>query len=61
LLAVYPGAEWWADDTAQAQLLAAYVRRKRFEARLFANALMGGGQADERIAPSDMLAMLGGI
>jgi hypothetical protein len=60
LLAVYPGAEWWADDTAQAQLLAAYVRRKRYEARLMAAALMGGGQS-EQVSPSDMIAMLGGV
>ncbi len=62
MLAIYPGALYWADDTAKAQLMAAYVRRKTWEAQLLARVLIGGGtKTDERIAPSAMIARVGGF
>lgn len=38
-LALWPEAAAWADEVAQARLMAAYVRRKRFEAKLMVAAV----------------------
>lgn len=62
MLAEYGGAEW-ADDVAQLQLTAAWVRRKKFEARLIANevgALFSGASGGERkMAGHELLGMAG--
>ena len=50
------------DDGAAERLLAAYVRRKRFEALLLASALTGGGQPQPRAQGGGfdrMMEMLG--
>jgi hypothetical protein len=61
LLAEYGGAEW-ADDMAQGQIVTAYIRRKRFEARLIAvevGRLFAGGGDKERMGGHELLAMAG--
>jgi hypothetical protein len=63
LLAEHGGAEW-ADQAAQMQLTGAYIRRKRFEARLIAvevGRLFAGSQgADKgRMPAHELLAMAG--
>ncbi len=60
-MATYPGAGW-VDDGAAERLLAAYVRRKRFEALLLAGALTGGGQPQRQAQGGGferMMEMLG--
>lgn len=64
MLSEYGGAEW-ADEQARTQLLAHWVQRKRFEARLIAvevSKIFGGdGEAggQERIQGHELLAMAG--
>jgi hypothetical protein len=62
-LAEYGGAEW-ADDMAHGQLVTAYIRRKRFEARLIANEVgrlfAGAQQGDKgRVPGYELLSMAG--
>jgi hypothetical protein len=62
--AVYPQAAEWVDDVAAARLLGAYVRRKRYEARLavaaFAESLTSAqGSGQERVSAVEMLGMFG--
>jgi hypothetical protein len=58
----------WLDDDAKLRLLAAYIRRKQFEARLLAIELadlFGAGSAgaggQQHIHASAMVAMIGGM
>lgn len=64
IAAEYGGAAW-VDEVAAGELLTAYVRRKRFEARLIAaevGRLFGGKekqQQQERVSSDDLLRMMG--
>ena len=62
MLSEYGGAAW-IDEMAAADLLLAYVRRKRFEARLIAaevGRLFGGkDKQKDRISADDMLDLMG--
>jgi hypothetical protein len=61
MLAEYAGAEW-ADSQAQMQLAMAWMRRKRFEARLIAvevGQLFAGGDDQQRMAGHELLGMAG--
>lgn len=60
ILAEY-GAPDWADDIAAGELVLAYVRRKRFEARLIASEVgrLFSKQEEAEVHPSQMLAMFG--
>lgn len=64
MLAVYAGAAW-ADDQAEAQLLAAWVRRKQFEARLIAievgRLFSGVGDTGSERVSADQLLNLAGV
>lgn len=61
MLAIYPGLA--ADATMQSRLVAAWVRRKQFEARLIAlevGKLFGGGEKPQpRVSEDELLAMMG--
>ena len=63
-MAEYGGAEW-ADDMAHGQLVTAYIRRKRFEARLIAvevGRLFAGSQgADKGRMPAHELLSMAGV
>jgi hypothetical protein len=63
MLAEWPAAAAWADAGAQSRLVAAWLRRKRIEARLIAaevgRLFAGAGDDHQRVSESDMLAMLG--
>ena len=59
MIAIYPGVD--GDVITQTRLLSAYVRRKRFEARLLAlevGKLFGGAQ-DDRVSADELLSMMG--
>jgi hypothetical protein len=62
MLAEYGGAEW-ADDIAQMQLVAAWVRRKRFEAKLVAvevgNLLAAATSGSKKVSGPELLSMAG--
>lgn len=61
MAAVYPRA-MWADETARVQLLSAYVRRTRAEARLLAAEVarvLFASQEAQEISSDAMLARLG--
>ena len=61
MLAEYGGAAW-ADDQAATQLLAAWLRRKQFEARLIAvevGKLFAGDTASGRVSGAELLSMAG--
>lgn len=62
IAAEYGGAAW-VDEVAAGELLTAYVRRKRFEARLIAaevGRLFGGKEKQqERVSSDDLLRMMG--
>ena len=62
MLAEYGGAEW-ADEIAQLQLTAAWIRRKKFEAKLIANEVgqlfAGTGQGNGRVSGHELLGMAG--
>lgn len=62
MIAEYGGAAW-IDEVAMGELLQAYVRRKRFEARLFAaeiGRLFGGKEKQpERVSSDELLRMMG--
>jgi hypothetical protein len=62
IVAEYGGAAW-IDEVAAGDLLLAYVRRKRFEARLIASEvgrLFGGREKQsERVSPDELLKMMG--
>jgi len=64
MLSEYGGAEW-ADELAQMQLTAAWVRRQKFAARLIANEvgkLFGGtqgGQGSGKVSGHELLGMAG--
>lgn len=64
LIAAEYGGAAWIDEVAAGELLTAYVRRKRFEARLIAaevGRLFGGRerQQQERISSDELLRMMG--
>ena len=60
ILAEY-GAAAWVDEVATGELVLAYVRRKRFEARLIASEVgrLFSKQEEAEVHPSQMLAMFG--
>lgn len=60
ILAEYGGAAW-VDEVATGELVLAYVRRKRFEARLIAAEVgwLFSKQEEAEVHPSQMLAMFG--
>lgn len=60
-LALWPEAAGWADEVARARLMAAYVRRKRFEAKLMVAAVAEAmaPTTRNRISPMEMLGKLG--
>lgn len=61
MLAAYHGAGW-ADEQAETQLLAAWVRRKQFEARLIAievGRLFAGTGEPERVSADKLLNLAG--
>jgi hypothetical protein len=62
MLAEYGGPEW-ADEIAQLQLTAAWVRRKKFEAKLIANEVgalfAGGSQGSGKVPGHELLSMAG--
>ena len=67
MLAEYGGAEW-ADELAQLQLAATWLRRKRFEAKLTANEVgrlfagsggQGQGKSGQAMAGHELLGMAG--
>lgn len=63
MAAVWPEAAAWADAIAASRLMAAYVRRKRFEAEIMLSAwggAMGNSHAGaNRVSTAEMLAMVG--
>lgn len=61
MAAVYPAARW-ADETARMQLLMAYIRRTRFEARLLAVEVartLFASKQEEEISSDAMLGLMG--
>lgn len=62
--AVWPDAAAWVDTGAALRLMAAYVRRKRFEAEIMLSVwggAMGNSRAGaNRVSAAEMLALVGG-
>lgn len=63
MIAVYGGADW-ADEQAKTQLMQAYSRRIRHEAKLQAieiRRLLFGetGNSNDRVTPDEMMQMAG--
>ncbi len=61
MAAVYPAARW-ADETARTQLLMAYIRRTRAEARILAVEVartLFPAKQEEEISSDAMLGLMG--